>query len=216
VGYEWFTSFEAIPGVRWQALVPIDGSKLRGLDAKPRVERMTRYGDRAYENVTWLTPAGRLLSEESRSPAALHQGRLDPYRELTPHAVATGISEVLALPGARSDYHFGLMSAWTALHRPHERDRRAPGWIEALCLADISLMEQGPQLVFTEDHWNNDDLGGYPVFPAFDQLSNLYQHEGFLAAAAAIEKRCAALGQGRPAPEAAIARQRTLLEEDGR
>jgi hypothetical protein len=78
-------------------------------------------------------------------------------------------------------------------------------------------MEQGPKLVFAEDHWSDlEERGGYPVVPSFDQLSSLYRREGFLAAAVEIEKRCAALGATRPGGEEAIARQAALLEEDGR
>lgn len=217
MGYDWFPSFDAIPGVTWEPLVPIERGKLRGLEAHPRVERMQGFDGRTYQRVEWLTPSGAELSEESGSPAALHQRKLEFDRELAPRTIAKAISEMLALPGTRSDYHFGMLSAWGALHGAHRRDPRAFGWIEALCLVDISLMEQGPELVFAEDHWSDlEDRGGYPVVPAFHQLSSLYQREGFLAAAVDIEKRCAALGASRPVGEEAIARQAALLEEDGR
>ena len=215
MAYEWFPSFHEIPGVSWQPLVPIDRASLRGLDAQPRVEQVEGFDDRTYERVEWLTPAGKELSGESGSPATLHQRKLDTDRELAPRTVAKAVSEMLALPGTRSDYHFGMMSAWGALYGARRRDPRAFGWIETLCLADIGLMEQGPGLVFAEDHWNDRGFD-YPIFPAFQQLASLYQREGFLAAAVEIERRCAALGPGRPAGEDAIARQAALLEEDGR
>lgn len=216
MGYEWFPSFDAVPGVVWKPLVPINRSKLQGLDAQPRVERRPLYEERSYLHVDWLTPAGRELSNESGSPAALHQRAL-ASDELAPRTIAKSISEVLALPGTRSDYHFGMLSAWGALYSSRRRDPRAFGWIEALCLADISLMEQGPEAVFAEHHWSGlEGRGGYPVVPAFEQLSRLYQREGFLAAAVEIEKRCAKLGPTRPVGEDAIARQAALLEEDGR
>lgn len=197
--------------------MPIDHSKLLGLDAQPRAERRPLDEGRSYVWVEWRTPAGRNLSDESGSPAALHQRRLESDRNLAPEATARSITETLALPGTRSDYHFGMLSAWGALHAARRQDPRAFGWIEALCLADISLMEQGPDLVFAEDHWSDgEERGGYPIVPAFDQLSSLYQREGFLAAAVQIEKRCANLGTRRPVGEEAIARQAALLEEDGR
>jgi hypothetical protein len=217
VGYEWFTSVDAIPGVLWQPLVPIDRAKLHGFDARPRAERRPLYDERTYLHVEWLTPAGGELSNASGSPAVLHQRKLETDRELAPRTIAKSISEMLALPGTRSDYHFGMLSAWGALYNGRRRDPRAFGWIERLCLADISLMEQGPQLVFAEEHWSDlEERGGYPIVPAFDQLSSLYQREGFLAAAVEIEKRCAKLGASRPVGEEAIARQTALLEEDGR
>lgn len=217
MGYEWFPSFDAIPGVRWTPLVPIERGTLRGLDAQPRVERIRGFDGRTYDRVEWLAPSGEEVSEESGSPAALHQRQLELDRELAPRTIAKAITEMLALPGTRSDYHFGMLSSWGALHGVRRRDRRAFGWIEALCLADISLMELGPELVFAEDHWSDlEERGGYPVVPAFHQLSSLYQREGFLAAAVNIEKRCATLGASRPVGEEAIARQAALLEEDGR
>ena len=217
MGYEWFTSFDAIPGVAWQPLVPIDRAKLNGRDAQPRVERRPLYDERTYLHVEWLTPDGRELSNDSGSPAVLHQRKLETDRELAPRTIAKSISEMLALPGTRSDYHFGMLSAWGALYNGRRRDPRAFGWIEALCLADISLMEQGPDLVFAEEHWSDlEERGGYPIVPAFHQLSSLYQREGFLAAAVGIEERCAKLGASRPVGEEAMARQAALLEEDGR
>jgi hypothetical protein len=217
VGYEWFPSFDAVPGVVWEPLVPIDRSRLPGINAQPQVERRQLYDERTYLHVEWLTPAGGELSSESGSPAVLHQRKLETDRELAPRTIAKSISEMLALPGTRSDYHFGMLSAWGGLYGGRRRDPRAFGWIEALCLADISLMEQGPELVFAEDRWSDlEERGGYPIVPAFHQLSSLYQREGFLAAAVEIEKRCAKLGASRPVGEEAIARQAALLEEDGR
>lgn len=216
MGYEWFPSFDAIPGVTWEPLVPIDPSKLGGRDARPRVEWREFYDGRPYQSVEWLAPGGAELSAESGSPAALHQRKLESDRELAPRTIAKSISEMLVLPGTRSDYHFGMLSAWDQLYGARRRDARVFAWIERLCLADISLMEQGPKLVFAEDHWNDQERGGYPIVPAFHQLSGLYQREGFLAAAVEIEKRCASLGTSRPIGEEAIARQAALLEEDGR
>lgn len=216
VGYEWFPSFDAVPGVCWEPLVSVDASKLSGLDATPRVEEMTLLDDDPYLRVEWLLPSGAKLSNESGSPSAVHQRKLAAGRELAPETVAKGISESLALPGTRGDYHFSLLSAWGGLDTGRRHDLRAFGWIEALCLADISLMEQGPRLVFSEDHWSDQEDIGYPIVPAFARLSSLYQHEGYVAAAVEIETRCVALGGSRPVGEEAISRQTALLEEDGR
>ncbi len=216
MGYEWFSSFDAIPGLTWEPLILIERSKLHGCDARPRVEQKKSYDGHPYQSVDWLPPNGAALSTESGSPALLHQRKLETNRELAPRTIAKSISESLALPGTRSDYHFGMTSAWGALYGARRHDHRAFSWIEALCLADICLMEQGPELVFAEDHWSDlEEHGGYPV-PSFHQLSSLYQHEGFLAAAVEIQTRCAALSANRPVGKDAIARQAALLEEDGR
>ena len=215
--YEWFPSFDAVPGVVWEPLVSIDRSSLYGLDAIPRAERRPLFDGGTYLSVDWLDPQGEPIAEESGSPAVLHQRKLESDRELAPRTIAKAVSEMLALPGSRQDYHFGMSSAIGALHNARRSDARAFGWIEALTLADISLMEQGPELVFAEDHWGDPlERDGSLFVPSFHQLSGLYQREGFLAAAVELERRCAALGGGRPMGEEAIARQAALLEEDGR
>jgi hypothetical protein len=139
--------------------------------------------------------------------------KLERDRALTPPMIADTISEALAMQGTRRDYHFGMLAAWRALYRKRRDDPRALAWVETLCLADISLMERGPQLVFID---RSDLEPARLAQPAFAKLSDLYQREGFLAAAVDVEKRCAVLGAGRVVGEAAIARQAALLEEDGR
>jgi hypothetical protein len=84
MGYEWFPSFDAIPGVSWEPIVPIDRSKLPGLRARPRVENKRFYDGRPYESVDWLAPNGTELSNESSSPTVLHQRKLETDRELAP------------------------------------------------------------------------------------------------------------------------------------
>ena len=220
MSYEWFRSLDEIPGVRWEPLVPVDRSKLRGHDATPQVEIRPLYDDKTYLHVEWLLPDGTPLSEaDSSDPAVLHSRTLESDRQdLAPRTVAKTISEVLALPSTRSNYHFLMLSAWGSLHKSRGRDVRAFGWIEALCWADITMMEQGPELVFAEDHWDDmPERGGYPVWPAIDQLAGMYQREGFLASAVDLEQRFIALaGAPRGRGENAIARQQALLEEDGR
>lgn len=220
MGLEWFRSFDAIPGVSWQPLVAVEPSRLLGFDAHPRVETLPSFGDdRTYERVDWLDLSGQPISNESGSPAVLHQRKhlIDRGKDGTPRVIAKAASEMLALPGTRSDYHFGMLAAWHSLDASRRHDHRAFGWIETLCLADITLMEQGPELVFAEDHWRTEEGGpGYPVAPAFHRLSSLYQREGFIAAAVEIEKHFAVFGAARPIGEEVMARHAALLEEDGR
>lgn len=215
MSYEWAESFASINGISWEPLVPIvDRSSLPGVDSRPRVERLDGLSGESYEHVTWSDERGK-LAEGGGSPASRHERHFANDKELAPQTVAKRVSEMLALPGSRSDYHFGMLNAWETLYAGRRQDVHVFDWIEALCLADISLMEQGPELVFAEDHWNNLDQD-YPIFPAFQRLSSLYQREGYLADAVEIEKRCATLGAARPVGEEAIERQKALLEEDGR
>lgn len=218
MSYEWFTSFDAIPELQWEPLVPITRDKLLGHDAAPRVEVRELYDGTAYRSVEWLLPNGQRFSDDYGSdPAGVHWHKLDHERkDLTPRAVAKSISEVLALPGTRASYHFAMLGAWGSLHKIRRRDIPSFRWIEALCSADITMLEQGPELVFPEDHWT-DQGGGYPVWPAIDQLGGMYQREGFLAAAVELEDRFIAMtGSPRGRGDDVLTRQRALLEEDGR
>jgi hypothetical protein len=180
VEYEWFPSFDAVPGVSWHPLVPVAHASAGVSDAAEH----------------W-------------------QCRLEIDRQPSAAMIADLISRVLAMRGTRRDYHFDMLVAWRALYLKRRDDPRALAWVEALCLADISLMESGPQLVFT-DPWKDRGEAAHLAQPAFAKLSNLYQREGFLVAAVDIERRCAALGAIREMGEEVIARQAALLEEDGR
>lgn len=214
---EWAPSLEAILGARWQPLVAVQSSRLRGRDARPHVRTLSTFDGKPLEHVEWFDAAGRKLSEDSGSPAVLHHRRaLEGEERPSPYRIAEAISEMLELPGRRSDYHFGMLSAWDALFAARRQDHRVFGWIEALCLADIALLEQGPEQVFPDDYWHADEERTYPVFPAFNRLASLYQREGFLAATVELERRAAALGSTHAAGENAIERQAALLEEDGR
>jgi len=201
--------------------VPVDRERLPGHDARPRVETRDLYDGKTYHDVQWRLPSGTRV-ESHGEPAEAHMRQLDPIhqgdRDPTPETFARVVSEALALPGTPGGYHFTMMRTWDALHAARRRDLRAFGWIEALCWADITLLEQGPERVFPDDRWADlKDRGGYPVAPAINTLSALYQREGFLAAAVDVEHRFAALsGAPRLRGDEAIARQQALLEEDGR
>jgi hypothetical protein len=187
-----------------------------GVDARPQVDHL-EFGDgRSYDRVTWLTPSGQPFSQDTGGPASQHGRGLGRNTDALPASVALTVSEALALPGTRSEYHFLILSAWHALYAGRRHDPLALRWVEALCLADITLLELGPELVFDKQSWGDSDDHRYPIVAPFDQLSSLYHREGFLAAAVGIEQRCAALGTTRPVGTEAIARQAALLTEEGR
>lgn len=208
MGYEWFPSFSAIPGIVWTPLVSVDRAKLEGVDAVPR----KRWESLDY--VEWASPDDGIIGG-SRSPAAHRAEKLQRGMSMSAKAIAKTISESLDLPGTRSDYHFALLGAWRALEEVRSDDPNVFGSQETLCLADIQLMEQGVALVFSESHWNIQDdpqLAG----AAFELLVTLYSREGFVAAAVEIEDRWEAVGR-RDTGEAPTmrGRQASLLEEDG-
>lgn len=213
--YEWFTGLDSVPGLDWEPLVPVDVSELRGARAWAHVERGPDFQGRARLRVEWCLGSGGDHFGGSGSPAHQHEEALAWEEGLAPTEVARRVSEALGLPGTRGDYHFAMMGGWERLYGARQQHPSALRWVEALCLADIRLMELGPEAVFPEDHWRDHD-DTYPIFPAFERLSSLYQREGFLSAAVEIEARCAALGSPRPAGDDAVARKTALLEEDGR
>jgi hypothetical protein len=219
--FEWFSEFRAIPGVAWEPLVPLDRSKLQGHDARPRVSRFDRYDGSSRDLVEWELPDGSSLSDEfSTSPASQHSSKLDARRAPAARALALAknASESLALPGSREDYHFAIIGACSAMYSVRGTEPLVFDWIEQLCLADISLFEQGAQLVFADERLGRVSDREYSVAtPSFDQLSRLYLREGFIAAAAEVENRFARLtGSRRPTGDDVVERQRALMEEDGR
>ena len=215
MSFQWERSLESVDGVGWVPLLPINRDSLPGIEAEPKVEMLQGYSERPLQHVEWIDPQGK-LKDQMTSPSGQREGEFRSDPELAAERIAKVVSEALALPGTRSDYHFSMLGAWEALYGRRRADSRVFCWIEKLCLADIRLMELGPELVFAADHWGDRDEDSYPVFPAFHQLSTLYQREGFLADAVKIEKRGAALGSSRPVGEGAIARHQALLQEDGR
>lgn len=112
----------------------------------------------------------------------------------SPEETARQVSEVLALPGTPSDYHFAILSACKSLWTGRGRDVRSLGWIEQLCLGDIAMFEAVPGLAARLD---NDDRGididEIPAFPSFNQLESIYLREGFLAEAVAVQERMFAM-----------------------
>ena len=213
--YEWFDGLESVPGISWTPLVPVDVSRLCGARAWADVERGPDFQGRPRLSVEWRLGTRGARFGGSGSPAHQHEEALASEEDLAPRDVARRVSEALAMPGTRSDYHFTMMAGWERLYSARQEEPSALRWVEALCLADVLLIELGPELVFPEHHWlQHEDT--YPVFPAFERLSSLYQREGFLSPAVEIEYRCAALGSPRAAGDDALARRTALLEEDGR
>jgi hypothetical protein len=215
MSYEWFSSFETIPGISWKPLVPVVRDKLPGAQARPKVIRDDLDGGK-YSYVEWSLPSGQRFSDSSGSPSAQYRhGAENDSRDAL--AIASKVSEALALPGTRKDYHYAMLGGWSSLHGKRREDPRVFAWIERLCLADIQLMELGHDLVFAENSATHDsrDQANHFFVSAFYELSRLYQREGFLAAAVQIERRCAALGGVRSVGDDAAARQAALLALEG-
>jgi hypothetical protein len=213
VAADWFGSLDCIPGVEWEPLASIDVDKLPGRDAVMRVRRTEAWGEPGefYERHEWLTPEGRELDG---APAS-RRGERDYDDKVQPRTTAKRVSEALALPGIPSDYHFVILGAVEALWKTRSEDPRSFGWIEALCLADIAMIEALPDIAEQPEEGNPYDGRRFPPGPLFARLSALYVREGFLADAVAIEQRFAAIADAGHGDDV-IERQRLLMEEDGR
>jgi len=186
---EWFRAFGEIPGLTWSPLVPVEVARLPGSQAKPVEDA---YG------IRWVLPGGGQVSPTNilatPAMAQLSSGR-DRAEATTAEEVARTTCEALSLPGERRDYHSILWDGWRTLWTCRRDDLRAFRWIEALCQADIALIELDPGLVFDDSSEERDALR---VAPPYRQLSALYQREGAIAAGVAIERRCEDIGG--PAP----------------
>ena len=208
-----FSSMSAVPGVRFEPLVPVNVSKLENRDATAAVRRSESYLEpgQFHEHTEWRTAAGRELD---RSPASTHLG--DEERRVVPEAIAGRISEALMLPGTASDYHFGILQASEALWSNRTRDPRAFGWIEALCLADIAMFEGIPGLAarVDEEHQLVDARSTIPAFPSFNRLSGIWLREGYLAASADLEARLYAMTGSRNGVTTMADRQHALRSGD--
>lgn len=203
----WFKSFADVPGTAWEPLVPINERALKHRDATATVIRREDYLDQSkvLEELRWSHG-----DEWSGSPASRH-GRDDEPEPRSPEETAQHVSEVLALPGTPSDYHFSILSACKSLWTARGRDLRALGWIERLCLGDIAMFEAVPGLAARIDtDERRIDIDDIPAFPSFNQLESIYLREGYLAEAAALQERMFAMTGRREGMKQLIDRQAAL------
>ena len=203
----WFRCFADVAGMAWEPLVPVNERALKHRNATATVVRRKDYLDpsKGREELKWSHG-----DEWSSSPAANH-GRDDEAEQRSPEETARRVSEVLALPGAPSDYHFAILHACKSLWSGRSRDLRSLGWIERLCLGDIAMFEAVPEVAARID---SDDqrisIDVIPAWPSFNQLETIYLREGFLAEAAALQARLHALTGQRDGVKTLADRQAAL------
>jgi len=192
--YTWYPRLAEIPGIRYVPPSGIDRGRLRGVNAKPRIERYRSVLD-------GTTHVSAMWGDTSQSPAAAHgdaaadAGR--PRNEAELNKRLRGAYEALELPGSAHDYHFKLLGAYQTLWSSRTLAAWALNEVERLCLIDIELIEAHPL-----DPGEDFDLREVGQ-PAFNQLIQLYQREGYLREAIQIAERAAHFlrrrpGQGEP------------------
>ena len=186
----WFTSFSDVPGVVWGPLVPINTRTLKHRDATASTVRRQDYLDptSSREELCWSHG-----DQWSGSPASQYKRGLEEQR--SPEKTARHVSEILALPGTPSDYHFAILAACENLWGARTNELRVLHWIERMCLADIAMFEAIPGVAARVDR-DRMGIDQISAGPCFAQLRTIYLREGFLAEAAKLEARMHSI-QGR-------------------
>jgi len=183
--YTWYPRLADVPGVHYATPPGIDRSRLRGARDQPKIQ--------SYRNpLDGTTHIYAMWGNTSQSPASGHpdphkdDGRqLSTETELTEQLRYT--HEALELPGTAHDYHFRLLGAYELLWSRRSLASWALNEVEKLCLLDLELIEAHPL-----DPGENFDLREVGQ-PAFNQLIQLYQREGYLVEAIEIAERAARL-----------------------
>jgi hypothetical protein len=211
LGFEWFHSLAEVPGVEW--LPPTEVTLDERLASAHPVPTDRRERHPGVPTHRWVDGAGRPIGAPyalNNSPAAVITERLyevPPDRRLEVSLVA------LAHPGTRHDYANILGGAWQViLYKGVERF----DLLELVLRAHVSLMLAGPRAALSEP-WDEYETPLERASEPFIALISLYQREGFLREAIAVEQLLDRLPEGakprympEPRPSELIAAMREL------
>jgi len=201
---KWVSRLGDLSGVDYVSPPGMNRRKLPQHDAKPRVETFS-CSKKNETTLTWKTAEG----ETSQSPASAWFIADDPRKVSTADLVQR-LFEALELPGVASDYHFALLRAYDILWSRRRREPEVLPELERLCLLDIHLVEQRPDII----HMTVQDEELTARVPAFHYLVFLYEQEGATSDALDIARRAAAAGQGSSELDRLQLRVAALEEED--
>lgn len=190
---EWFRRFAEIPGIEWQPQFAIESdSRLAGARPVTTPARDRFEGGPTYR---WVDASGQPIADRfglRDSPiAVVTSGSYEqpPERQLELALVA------LELPGTRHEYGEALDQGERAIQYG---GLQRFDILEALLRAHVSLMLLGPRAALTSP-WSDYDPPLERAGEPFIQLMSLYQKEGFLREAAAVEGWIESLpGEARP------------------
>lgn len=180
----WYERLAAVPGVAYSTPPGVYRPDLPARFLKPKLDVFT-FDSKRHESLSWPTDDG----STSASPAQRWLPESDS-RNPPPALILKRVYEQLELPGVASDYHFALLQAYEALAPHARRNPDLHEQIERLCLIDIALLEQQPDIVRDEFDPNRPP---YRV-PAYERLIYLYERNGLLDDALSIARRAAAAG----------------------
>jgi hypothetical protein len=184
---DWFEGLRNVPGLTYAGHPDVERTKVRGYDAKPKVESFNFDGEKTI-SVMWRMRGG---GYSSQSPAAAWSSSGDP-RTAEPSKIIRSLYEALELPGTIADYHFQMLATCAALWALRKERPELLVEFEKILLLDISLVGvHGESLAIEHDGERR-----MPGIPAFSQLISLYEQEGFIHEALAVAKLATAADQG--------------------
>ena len=209
---QWFASMLEIEGVEGIPLLAVEEANLLNREAVAEVRQWNSFSEEPMESLEWRLPSGQELHQ---SPSSEHLER-EEIPGQPAEQVAAHISEALLLPGTPSDYHFAILNACEKLWGRRGYDYRCFGWIEGLCLADITMFESIEGLAARVDgspeaKYDPDTI---PAFPSFNRLSGIYMREGFITEAAALETRMTAIAGRSDDMDSILEKQSSLRSGD--
>jgi hypothetical protein len=202
---DWFEGLRNVPGVAYTGHPGVERTKVRGYNAKPKVE-IFEIGSGKHTSMMWRMPEG---GYSSQSPASAWSSSGDP-RNAEPADIIRSLYEALELPGTVADYHFKMLGTCSTLWSLRKQRPELLPELEKILLLDIALIEaHGDSLAFEHNGEHR-----MPRVPAFGQLISLYEHEGFVHEALEIAKLATAAGQGPSDEERLSERLAKLQAED--
>lgn len=204
---DWFARMGDIPGLTYEPPSPVDRSKLRGLNARPTVNRFSFDGT-VRESLGWDPEDWGEHGGSMSSPCRRHLG--DEYDVMPTSELLTRLWESLEVPGEPSDFHFSIQGVASTLWSRKSERASVIGWVEWLYLLDIRLVEALPSTVHYDDGYRS----GYYAVTAFHELISLYTAEGYLDLATSIATRASQFEQQGQSLKELRERKALLAEED--
>lgn len=210
----WFKRLGDIPGIEYEPPVPVDRSSLPNHDATPTLHRF-EFEDGVRESLDWeyVQQDGEAVSS-SGSPAHSWAFGGDVEERAT-SGILERTWEGLELPGAPSDYHFGIQGVAGQLWARKTEEPEVLDWVEYLYWLDIRLIRACPEAITAEDADERPGARRFYGVVGFHTLSGMYLREGFLDEARKVASIAAEFEHGEHDLAEIEERLALLRAEDG-